>query len=227
MDAIYDMYEERVGEIELYYNAINELYSQKRNESGSAHKYYKDDFLKMLKSNLLLMIYNLVESTIMGGILEIYNQLKVNGYTYNDVCEEIKKIWFDFKFNEVYDRNAHFNSYRDKASWIINSILSGDTLEMNRKATDISGNLDADKIRLICKEHGITYTLSGECKGGIVLKDVKNKRNELAHGTLSFEECGRNYSLADLEQIKNQTKLFLKGILDGMNNYYLTKKYLA
>ncbi|MBQ6886455.1 MAG: hypothetical protein IJN54_02945 [Lachnospiraceae bacterium] len=224
MNVIYGMYDERVGEIELYFNAISELYEHKN--EGAQHEYLKDDFLKMLKSNLILMIYNLVESTIMGGILRIYDQLKSEGYSYNDVREEIKKIWFEFKFNEVYDRNAHFNSYRDKAADIINAILEGKTLELNRKATDISGNLDADKIRIICHEHGITYNLSQECRGGIVLKDVKDKRNDLAHGTLSFEECGRNYSLSDLKEIKDETIIFLKGILDGMNAYYSAKKYL-
>lgn len=224
MNAIYGMFDERVGEIELYFGAVSELYENKHD--SEPHEYFKDDFLKMLKSNLILMIYNLVESTIMGGIMQIYAQLKSEGYTYNDVREEIKKIWFEFKFNEVYDRNAHFNSYRDKAADIINAILEGKTLELNRKATDISGNLDADKIRIICHEHGITYSLSQDCKGGMVLKDVKDKRNDLAHGTLSFEECGRSYSLIDLKEIKEETISFLKGILDGMNAYYSSKRYL-
>lgn len=227
MNAIFDMYDERVGEIELYYKAISELYDQKTVQSENIYEFYKDDFLKMLKSNLILMIYNLVESTIMGGILEIYDQLKTNGYTYNDVRKEIRTIWFEFKFSEVYDKNSHFNSYRDKAADIISSILDEKVLEMNRKATDISGNLDADKIRIICKEHGIQYTLEGACKGGVALKDVKEKRNNLAHGTLSFEECGRNYSLVDLNEIKDQTILFLKNILNGMNEYYIEKKYLS
>lgn len=228
MVAVYDMYQDRADEIELYYNSIKSLYEKRRADENAAEiLFYSDDFLKILKSNLLLMIYNLVESTVMGGILEIYDQLKSNGYTYNDVREEIKKIWFEFKFSEVYDKNAHFNSYRDKAADIISSIINGDVLELNRKATDISGNLDADKIRIICQNHGIHYTLESECKGGHVLKDVKDKRNDLAHGTLSFEECGRNYSLTDLEEIKNQTLVFLRDILDGMNEYYISKSYLV
>ncbi len=97
---------------------------------------------------------------------------------------------------------------------------------MDRKATDISGNLDADKIRQICSEHGITYTIESECRGGLVLEDVKNKRNQLAHGTTSFAECGRYYSIEDLEKIKKETIIFLNSILKGMKKYYDDKTFL-
>lgn len=59
-----------------------------------------------------------------------------------------------------------------------------------------------------------------------LLEDVKNKRNELAHGTTSFVECGRNYSIDDLIKIKDQTIKFLNCILNGMKQYYDSKKYL-
>ena len=151
------------------------------------------------------MVYNLVESTIMSGILEVYDIFSQHGITYKMVRKEIQDIWFSFKFNQVYDKSAHYHSYRDKASEIITSILSDDVLTLDRKATDISGNLDADKIRNICKEHGIRYSLEQQCRGGAVLADVKDKRNNLAHGTVSFVECGRDYSIEDLIKIKNES----------------------
>lgn len=219
-----EIYQERVDEIELYFRALRDLYNTQSREENYA--FYNDDFLKILKANALIMIYNLVESSIMGGILEIYDELKTSGYSYKDVTKEIQDIWFSFKFNQVYDKNAHYNSYRDKAVEIINAILQNEPLVMDRKATDISGNLDAKKIREICSEHGITYTIEPECRGGIVLEDVKNKRNQLAHGTTSFAECGRYYALEDLEKIKNETIIFLNGILQGMKKYYQDKTFL-
>ena len=219
-----EIYQERIEEIELYFRALQDLYDTQSREENYA--FYNGDFLKILKANALIMIYNLVESSIMGGILEIYDELKTSGYSYKDVTKEIQDIWFSFKFNQVYDKNAHYNSYRDKAVEIINAILQNEPLVMDRKATDISGNLDAKKIREICSEHGITYTIEPECRGGIVLEDVKNKRNQLAHGTTSFAECGRYYALEDLEKIKNETIIFLNGILQGMKKYYQDKTFL-
>ncbi len=219
-----EIYQERIDEIELYFRALYDLYQTQSHERE--YEFYNDDFLKILKANALIMLYNLVESSIMGGILEIYDELKTSGYSYKDVRKEIQDIWISFKFNQVYDKTAHYNSYRDKAEEIINAILKNEPLEMNRKATDISGNLDADKIRQICSDHGITYTIESGCRGGIVLEDVKNKRNQLAHGTSSFAECGRYYTIDDLKKIKNETVIFLNGILYGMKQYYDEKTFL-
>ena len=226
MQATIDIFNERVQEIELYYSALEQLYNCKI-EANSGEKFFNDDFLKILKSNALLMVYNLVESTIMGGIVEIYDILKEQNITYNMVRREIKDIWFSYKFNQVYDKDAHYNSYRDKASEIITSILSNDTLLLDRKATNISGNLDADKIRRICNEHGICFRLECHSRGGIILKEVKDKRNNLAHGTVSFVECGRDYSVEDLIKIKVETVYFLKDILKAMKDYYENRLYLS
>ena len=58
------------------------------------------------------------------------------------------------------------------------------------------------------------------------MKEVKEERNNLAHGTISFVECGRNYSIDDLKKIKNETECFLENILEGMKDYYENQLYL-
>ena len=226
MQLTIGIFNDRVSEIELCFEAIEQLYNTQSNFEVR-YAFHNDDFLKMLKANALMMVYNLVESSMMGGILEIYDQVKTLGLSYRDVRQEIKDIWFSFKFNQVYDKTAHYNSYRDKALEIINGIISSDTIELNRKATNISGNLDAVTIRQVCCDHGIVFNVNDDCRGGLVLTDVKDKRNNLAHGTISFVECGRDYSLDELKKIKNETVLFLKGILEGMKSYYDNRRYLS
>ena len=122
MQAIFDMFNERIQEIDLYFEALKEL-DQGNTEHLDA-PFFDSEFIKILKANTLLMVYNLVESTVMGGILEIYDKLKQEGLTYSDVRKEIKDIWFAYKFRQVYDQQAHYNSYKDKAIEIVNSILT-------------------------------------------------------------------------------------------------------
>lgn len=224
MQAIFDMFDERVQEIDLYFEAIKELDQGSTNHTSDA-PYFHNEFIKILKANTLLMIYNLVESTVMGGILEIYDKLRQEGLTYSGVRKEIKDIWFSYKFRQVYDQQAHFNSYKGKALEIVNSILVGEVIELDRKATAISGNLDAQQIRNVCNEHGIVFQTDERSRGGVVLETVKDRRNDLAHGTLSFAECGRDYSIEDLSNIKDETVLFLRGLLTGMKQYYDEKQY--
>ena len=231
MQAIIDMFDKRCQEIDTYFHAMEEL-EKERDEQRDAddehlgsHVYINDEFLKVLKANSLLMIYNLVESTVMGGILEIYDRVRQDGLAYADVKKEIQDVWFSYKFHQVYDPKAHYNSYKAKAREIVNAILIGDIIELDRKAIPISGNLDAQKIRNICQNHGISFDTDDKCHGGSVLEAVREKRNNLAHGTLSFAECGRDYSLEDLETIKSEATLFLQGLLNGMKQYYDNKSY--
>lgn len=224
MQAIFDMFDERVSELSVYFDALIEL--DKGNlESSRSSSYFNSEFIKILKANTLLMIYNLIESTVMGGILEIYDKLKSESITYATARKEIKDIWFSYRFKEVYDQHAHYHSYKKKAMEIINSILSQEVIELTRKATDISGNLDAQQIRNICQCHGIRFDIANECHGGDILQTVKDKRNGLAHGNFSFAECGRDYSINELVHIKDDTVLFLKGLLNGMKNYYDNCQY--
>ena len=157
MQAVIDIFKQRVDEIDLYYQALqklNEMVTNKR-ISDENKDVFTDDFIKILKSNSILMVYNLVESSIMGGIVAIYDTLKSRNISYYAVCKEIQQIWFDFQFNQIFDPNTNHNSYKDKASKIVDEILNRSTLKLTRKAANISGNLDAEKIRQICKNHFI------------------------------------------------------------------------
>jgi len=230
VESTYKIFNERIKEIDFYYEALTQLaeaIAQSLGNSIESKKTYKqENFLKILKANALLMIYNFVESTLLNGISEIYDKLRFTGATYLSVRKEIKDIWFSYKFKQAYQPEAHYRTYKSKALEIVNSIMIGETIDLNRKSLSIDGNIDADIIRNVCYDHGITFSPDRESKGGERLKDVKLKRNELAHGTLSFAECGRDYSLEDLVKIKDQTKIFLTGLLEGMKRYYDYEEYL-
>ena len=225
MQAILDVFDERTKEINLYFKALTELDKAVELEHESKTAYLNKEFIKILKANTMLMLYNLVESSVMGGIMEIYDRVKQEGLTYVDVRKEIKDIWFSYKFRQVYDKQAHYNSYKGKALEIVNAILDNEVIVLDRRATSISGNLDAQQIRNVCNEHGIIFhTVEGSC-GGVALETVKDRRNDLAHGTISFVECGRDYTIEDLEEIKEQTVLYLSGLLNDMKQYYDKKQY--
>ena len=231
MKSTRNIYNERTAEIDFYYDALVQL-DMEIAEAVDVPKEqtakYKDDiFLRISKANALLMIYNLVESTVLNGIEEIYDKVKDNGATFSAVRKELQDIWFSYKFGQVYRQpEAHYVSYKSKALEIVNSIMLGETIELSRDALSIGGNLDADKIFKVCSTHGIKYKPDKACKGGERLEDVRIKRNGLAHGNLSFAECGREYSLTDLIEIQEQTYIFLSGLLDEMENYYENESYL-
>ena len=229
MQLIKEIFNDRKREIDLYFDLINFLDSiDRQTETNLTDSIlYNRDIEKIIKANSLLMMYNLIESTLTNSIEKVYSILKEDNITYSQVRQEIQNIWFNYKFSNAHDKNSHFYTYRDTAEKIINSIMQREPLELNRKATGISGNLDADTIRQICKTHGIQFRTPENCHGGQKLSQVKDQRNLLAHGTLSFVECGRDFSISDLHETKIEVETFLQEFINAIEKYYNEKEYLS
>lgn len=89
-------------------------------------------------------------------------------------------------------------------------------LELNKYLKLYSGNLDARQIREISKRLGVP--ISNEIIGDNLVK-IKNCRNWLAHGEISFQEACRNYSENEIHSISNETFAFLDMVLKDYNNF--------
>ena len=229
MEIVREVFNDRKNEIDLYYQLIDFLdnIEKEDGEKSINNILFNKDIEKIVRANALLMLYNLVESTLVNGIEEVYSVFKQDEITYSQVRSEIKEIWFNYRFSNAYDKKAHFDTYKKTAEKIITSIMLNKPLELDRKATGISGNLDADSIREVCKKHGIQFISPEECHGGKKLGKVKEQRNQLAHGTLSFVECGRDFTFTDLHDIKIEVENFLSGFIDAIESYYDNKEYLS
>lgn len=228
MNLVRANFNDRKGEIDLYFEFIDFLDNIEKTENLEKSYYilYNKDVEKIIRANSLLMLYNLVESTLVTGMEEVYSALKENNITYSQVRREIREIWFNYRFSKAYDRKAHYDTYKKTAENIISSIVLNKPLILDRKATGISGNLDAMSIRDVCKKHGIQFHTPENCHGGEKLTKVKDQRNQLAHGTLSFAECGRDFTVEDLHVIKEDVESFLSGFIDSIESYYDNEEYL-
>lgn len=212
------IFEDRKEEINFYYSIMIEI------ESADGHIETIDNnrLVKIMKSNLLLMLYNLVEACVVSGMMEIYEDLKNDRCSYNSVISEIQNIWAKNEINEIYGPTTERIAYENRVQRIIQNITSESPIILSRDALGVSGNLNAKKIKEICDRHRIRYRLETR---GELLERVKLERNNLAHGDVSFSDCARNLSLSDLETIKNEVFLFIDGILKGMTDYYIGKQY--
>lgn len=219
MINIFTLYEDRKREIEFYYSLMLDI----GNNNGNIQTVDNATFLRILKSNFLLMLYNLVEACIISGIMEIYDKLQNNGYNYNELIDEIRILWSNRKIAQLYSSSGGRASYESAVQEIINQVITNRPIILDRQVLPVGGNLDARKIKDLCDKHRIRYVASDDdgC-----LRTVKVKRNNLAHGDDSFGDCARDMTLSDLEHIKDEVLCFIKGILDGMKEYYDNQQYL-
>lgn len=220
MTNVSNIYDERKQEIEFYYYVLLEM------DSGNQEIINTIDnrlFFKIMKSNFLLMLYNIVEATVTTGMLEVYEQLKNDGCAYSSLISQLQKIWRDYKVKEVFNSTSELQAYKNRVENIVNDILDEIPLIFNKSMLNINGNLNAKRIKDICDTHCIRYrVIDDEMK----LEKVRKKRNSLAHGDESFSDCARDLTISDLESIKDTIFVFLSGIIEGMEKYCEEKQYL-
>ena len=70
MIAIHDVLDDRKSEIEFYYSVMVDF----DNNTNVLQTVDNQRFFRIMKSNFLLMLYNLVEATFTTGMLEIYDR---------------------------------------------------------------------------------------------------------------------------------------------------------
>ena len=59
------------------------------------------------------------------------------------------------------------------------------------------------------------------------LEYVKDLRNKLAHGSISFEQSGENVTVQDLLDLKNRTVNYLREVIQSFKKYVDEFMFLA
>jgi hypothetical protein len=224
MISVLSDFEKRVKEINVYFLLLENIiekdavlfFPHKR-----THKYqpHNAELIKILKANLFLLLYNLSESSIKQSLAEIYEQISDEQLKYEEVIDEIKKIWIDEKHNNFKNKGTEniFRAISNLAEEIIEIRFDSEKV--------IPGNIDGRKIKEFSVKHGFSSSVHKNAKDGVKLHQVKTQRNHLAHGHISFAECGRNYTIGELREIKHQVIIYLRRILKNIEKYLDDKNY--
>lgn len=219
MDSTIALYDKRKEEVLKYFLFLENI------DGGKVFidSHEKSLLVRILKSNLLLMLYNLVEACVVSGIDEIYESIKDQNCSYVMLIDEVRNLWTSNRIEAVYKSNSSQDGYKNAVEKIIRNIIDSKSVCLSTKSSNWGGNLDAQLIKKICDKHRIRYVASDK-KGH--LSTVKKMRNNLAHGTYSFGDCSRDMTLQDLKEILEQVTEFINNILMGMKTYYDKKLYL-
>lgn len=208
----------RVQEIDGYFKLLDSIINQDAqlfypSKKSQKFKKFDEELVKVMKANSFLLLYNLIEASIKLSITEIYDSITLKTNKYDDVTDQIRKIWISENYKNFKDKGTDFIF---KA---INNIAD-DTIELKFKSEKvISGNIDGLKIREFSNLIGFSNTTHHLAKKGIKLHQVKKQRNDLAHGAISFSQCGRQYTYDDLFEIKQQVIIYLRGILNNIKSF--------
>ena len=229
--AAFDEFNDKCSEIERFLSLVDDLDGGTDN-----HLLYKaDDNLwntkpisrevqKTLRASCYLLVYNLLESTTCDALDSIHQTLSSEQTDLQDLSDKLKKIIFANLKEGLGDKGVQ---------QIIEQQIDLRIAIMNHgynKRSFLSGNFDIVAIKKIEKRYGFTvHVVDG--KNGIydpqIIKNIKHKRNALAHGSESFEQCGQNIPVFSMQEKYRHSKNTLMALFNGINNFINDRKYLS
>jgi hypothetical protein len=215
MDSVKRDFKERKDEIDAYFSFLSIL----SDEENILLKDRSKNILNILISNGFLLLYNFIEATLRNAILEIYDVIENKEITFEQLSENMKKIWIEQSSSHL--SNFTQNVLNKHLFEITKSILTQESISFSKEKFSFSGNLDAKKIREIAKQYGFQMSSNGRN-----LVTIKNKRNHLAHGNFTFSEIGKDFTVGELESFKDETLAFLSDIINNIEKFIIQKQYL-
>ena len=212
-------FEERVSEIDKYFGLLeNIMIHQAQLVLPSGEKINEDkDLNKILRANAFILLYNLVESSISQAIEAIHLDIVKAGLGYNKIKQNIQK--------EIID-------HIKKSIKTDDFIAKGNKIDVDivafypPKNKLFSGNVDARQIKDFANRYGFSHSTNPlKTKNGEKLVTVKGKRNDLAHGFISFQDCGKDFSIEDIIETKIEVVEYVSQILDNIEEYLKLREY--
>lgn len=173
-----------------------------------------DSVFKAMKSNAIIMLYNLVEACVRSTMRGYYENFNQSRSSYTRTITELKRLWIQYSTKIFNENNVSQNVF----NMIENAVSDEYIISLDFKNFSLSGNADLREIKSVLEKHGITYESNEFQNCGGALKSIKDMRNSLAHGNISFEDNGKNLAVSDISKYKDETYLCLEYFMQVVKN---------
>lgn len=232
MGDLTDAFEERLVEIDAYLNLLDEV--QRQVGSGDRGLRVTEQQQRILHSSVYLQLYNLIESTITRCVDAVSEAAAAGGrWRPHDLSEHIRRQWIRSAVRADDDLNLE-NRFEGVVR-MTDTLITGRPLDRFKIAKGGGGNWDDTRIEEFTKRLGLTLVIPAGLKTEVkrrrrddrgALELIKKLRNDLAHGRLSFEQCGANDTVSDLRTLKDWTATYLKEVVTQFEAFIEAYQFL-
>lgn len=225
----------RMKDIVIHLNAIR-FVERCANPSivghGHARKFrISSTTIDVMKAGVFVHLYNLVESTISGCFNEVCRVIQSNEVSYSMASERWQHAWILAQTKSEQYMTVENRVLAVKA--VCEHILRDATVEVAVRST--TGNFDDRQIENMTERYGIALALSATTRTSVkrtVLNDmgflglIRTRRNDLAHGLVSFADVGRDYTANDLTRWAWGTFRYLREVVASFRRYVDNNEYI-
>ncbi|AQS50529.1 hypothetical protein PAEH1_01355 [Paenalcaligenes hominis] len=237
MNYVKDVFERRVKDIETYFELVEKIEvalgaGNARLKTDNSYYQIKAEQQKMIYASVYLHLYNLIESTITTLIeaVERHAQTGING----QLALLTKKMQALYVKSVIEaDSTASEEKRLEKALSLFEQALNLKPFEIKIPPGG-GGNWDLMRIEEMSRKIGVPLKTPRDLKDRLARPYrndqgaffyIKSIRNQLAHGSLSFVECGEALVARDLNVLIEDVKAYLKFLIDSYERFLVTHQY--
>lgn len=207
-------YHEFIDSIETYKN------TKLKNPTIPSSLLVTSTHQKCMRSHAVLMLYNIVEATVVECILAIFDSIKDDHLKYHELEDSLRDQWL----RSMMTTSDTIKTRIARTKEIIGNINSD--IFFNNAIGRFNGNVDLRTILNVCKDFKLQLrSIPNKDEVATTLKAIKDARNHLAHGDVSYSNFGSNILLSDIVKYKTHTLNFLSFFINRVEEYISNKEY--
>ncbi|MCH8046908.1 MAG: hypothetical protein IID44_24670 [Planctomycetes bacterium] len=235
-DPLLEAFEERLQEIDAYLDLLDAI--QRQAQAGPpkiGDATITTQQQRILYSSVYLQLYNLVEATATWCVNAV-SEATVEGAQWKpkDLVDRLRREWVRTTARTHVDLNP--GNRLNEVVTFCDLLLEAVPITEWSVSRGGGGNWDDVSIESITARLGCNLTIDPAVSRAAKrhIRDDKNSlglvkylRNRLAHGEMSFEECGTGVTVADLRDVTNRTANYLREVVSAFVDYIGNYHFLS
>ncbi len=221
------VFEERLQEIESYLDLLADFDKQMQEgppRIGKEKKPVSVQQQQILYSSVYLQLYNLVEATVSLCVESLVEAVLATNSQPGELTAELRREWVRSIARTHIELN--YENRLSSALDLCEHLVQAFPVSKFEIEKGGGGNWDDRAIERIAERLGLLLRIDRQAYSDIkrpfrndqgALAFIKTLRNDLAHGSVSFAECGRGVTVGDLCDLKNLTAAYLREVISCFN----------
>jgi len=237
MHKLLAAFEERLAEVNTYLDFLISLDEQTKRgppKLVGAINSITAEQQRILYSSVYLHLYNLVESTMTRCIEAVAQSTHSAGcWVPKNLSSSLRREWVRLKARTHTDLTPEHRL--ESALNLFEDLVAQKPLSEFEFDRGGGGNWDDDAIQKMSERMGCNLSIEKSYSaikrpGRNNLKPlslVKELRNNLAHGKISFAECAQDSTVGELLDLRDKTALYLREVVFSFIDYLNKFEFLS
>ncbi|WP_246504902.1 MAE_28990/MAE_18760 family HEPN-like nuclease [Microvirga antarctica] len=229
-------FDERLAEVEAYLSFLDEL--ELAAQTGApkfrdGNNPLSPQQTQILRAGIFIQLYNLVEATMTRCLDALASASSSGAWKAADLNPHFRREWIKVVAAVNKEMNA---DNRLKYAVVLSELLvQAKPLEDFKLDKGGGGNWNDTNIENMLERVGLRLRLTPTVRAAAKRKFrddlgplalVVKLRNDLAHGNISFAECGENETVVGLREISANTAMYLRSVVRAVERFIDRHEFL-